>query len=65
MTDLETCVNCHADISDSDGAYCSADCKHENESPRTTVSAPSPRSRELQAELKAAIEEDGQVRIGL
>jgi hypothetical protein len=65
MTDLETCVNCHADISDSDGAYCSADCKHENESPRTTVSAPSPRSRELQAELEAAIEQGESVRIEL
>ena len=65
MTDLETCVNCHADISDSDGAYCSAECKHENESPRTEVSPASPRSRELQAELEAAIEEDGEVRIDL
>jgi len=65
MTDFDTCVNCHADISHNDGAYCSADCEHENESPQVDVSPPSPRSRELQAELGAAMERDGEVRIQL
>lgn len=42
MTDyITTCVRCHADSTEVDGAYCSEECKQENESPRTEHNGPS------------------------
>ena len=65
MTDLDSCVRCHVDISDNDGAYCSDECKIENETPRTETFAPSPRAQEIQDDIEAAMERDGEVRIEL
>ena len=65
MTDhITTCVNCHGDIPDGRDAYCSEGCKTENESPGTNPSAPSARQREVQAEIEALMERDGEVRLG-
>lgn len=65
MTDhITTCVHCHADIPDGWDAYCSEECKVENESPSTNPSAPSARQREAQVEIEALMERDGEVRLG-
>ena len=64
-SNFDSCVNCHADLADGEGAYCSEACKVENESPRTEAFAPSPRQQEVQAEIEAAIENREKVRIGL
>ena len=65
MTDFDVCVNCHEDIPDNDGAYCSGECKVENESPRTETFPVSPRQREKQLEIETLMERDGEVRIEL
>jgi hypothetical protein len=62
---ITTCVNCHGDIPDGREAYCSDECKHENESPHTDTFPPSPREQEIQAEIAALVERDGEVRIEL
>ena len=65
MTDFDTCVNCHSDISDNDGAYCSDECKVENESPRTETFPASPRQQEKQLEIETLMDRDGEVNIKL
>lgn len=42
MTDhITACVNCSGELSDDHDAYCSDECKRENESPRTEDNRPS------------------------
>jgi len=60
---ITTCVNCHGDIPDGRDAYCSSECKVENESPQTKVSPPSARGQEIQMEIEAGIESSGEVSI--
>ena len=38
---ITSCVRCHGDLSDEYDAYCSAECKRKNESPRTENNGPS------------------------
>ena len=63
MQEFDNCVNCHAELTDDQDAYCSDECKVENESPKTSVDAPSPRQQEVQGEIELALENGDNVEI--
>ena len=48
---ITTCVTCHGEIPEDRDAYCSDECEHENETPRSRGNGPSGYQRLRAAEV--------------